>query len=417
MKWTHIGISAACLSLAFSIAAEEVRVWDLPAIESQVLKMNPALRSLSLDKELLQSERSLIDSRFQPQLSAHAGIASENTEDEQRSGPLLYLDGRWNIYRGGRDQLARQRTDAGAKALNFELETEKRGLLLTVRSLYAELLATQLKQELIGKEIKVNAAQKSSAHRRTMAGVATMADELEFMLRGEELEGQVKSLQSHEKKILLQLKNLMQMPLSESLRMKAQFSDLTALATRMYEAPGEVSHPRLLRMQEELTLRELESAEVAASYRPEIAAFASVGRLTPTLEREEGGLESVVGLSLSLPLYDGFQQRSSREAAALNKRKSEIESEKIRIELKGERESVTIEKEELQRLRELNEKRLSYAERYLDVTLQEYERGVKNSPDVLGATEHVFSSKIRQVELALQAALLGAKSAHLRGAP
>jgi outer membrane protein len=45
------------------------------------------------------------------------------------------------------------------------------------------------------------------------------------------------------------------------------------------------------------------------------------------------------------------------------------------------------------------EANIARAERYYKLTQSEYARGVKNSPDVLGASEKLFDSRLKRIEL------------------
>ena len=46
----------------------------------------------------------------------------------------------------------------------------------------------------------------------------------------------------------------------------------------------------------------------------------------------------------------------------------------------------------------LEEKNLSKSEDYYKITLSEYKRGVKNSPDMVGASERLLEARIRNLE-------------------
>ena len=384
-------------------AVEKPRAWNLKEIESAIRQQNSDILSIQTDRDMKASENEMVSARFQPSLFAKVGVVSENTEDEQRSGPVLTLEGRWNLYRGGRDELARRRLAVETSHVTYELAARTHALLFDARSLFYQVLAAQQKQRLLEQEISLTDRQAAIAHRRTRAGVATMADELEFQLRGEELTSQLRSLEAQKEKHLIALKELMNQPQAENLAIKGEWPKVIDRA----EVALIDSHPTLLRLRDEVALQTLESERVRAEYRPEIEAFASLGKISPTPRAEK--FESVVGLSLAFPLYDGFQQRAAQSVAELKQKKALIELGKVQRQLSTEIETIRLERSELDRLKDLNEKRLAYAEKYLQVTIEEYERGVKNSPDVLGASEHLFGSKIKKIDLALQAALLGAK--------
>jgi outer membrane protein len=54
---------------------------------------------------------------------------------------------------------------------------------------------------------------------------------------------------------------------------------------------------------------------------------------------------------------------------------------------------------ELSDLALILEKRLQTSKKYYDLTLSEYRRGVKNSPDVVAATERWFETQRKQFEI------------------
>jgi outer membrane protein TolC len=91
----------------------------------------------------------------------------------------------------------------------------------------------------------------------------------------------------------------------------------------------------------------------------------------------------------------------TREAAALAK---EASADKKRADLKRREAEAHLESE-LGELRLLHdqihsaEENVVRAERYYKLTQSEYGRGVKNSPDVLGASEKLFENKLKRLEI------------------
>ena len=47
----------------------------------------------------------------------------------------------------------------------------------------------------------------------------------------------------------------------------------------------------------------------------------------------------------------------------------------------------------------INDKKLVNSQKYFDLTLGEYKRGIKNSPDLVGATDRLFLAKKKKYEL------------------
>ena len=67
----------------------------------------------------------------------------------------------------------------------------------------------------------------------------------------------------------------------------------------------------------------------------------------------------------------------------------------------------------LSELYKLNEIKYTNSQKYFDLTLAEYKRGVKNSPDLVGATERLFSSKKKKYEMLKDLEILKAKLENL----
>ncbi|MBC7660780.1 MAG: TolC family protein, partial [Chitinophagaceae bacterium] len=338
-----------------------------------------------------------------PTLYARGGFISEKTMDEDRAGPVATLEGRWNVYRGGRDELARQLSDSELKSVNLELAARIQILKFEVQTLFYQSLAAAQKKTLLREELASNELQRKVARKRAASGVATGADELEFDLRGQEIQSMLKTLESEEQKNLISLKNVVRIPLTDSVTVKGEFPKIESNSSSIDVG----SNPSLLKLQNNLEILAQEKTRINLAYKPEVDAFANVGKIYPTETLKK--IESVIGIIVSIPLYDGFQQRSAQELSRLAQERAQIDFQKVQSDIAALVQAIEVERKEIELLRDINEKRLSYAQKYLKVTAQEYDRGVKNSPDVVGALEHLFASRMRRIDLALQSVVLSSK--------
>ena len=403
-------IFSLTIALPSSLLAEG-KVWSLAELENRVAENNLEIHSIQSEHGIKNVERDTLESRFQPTLHAKAGFISEKTIDEDRTGPVATLEGRWNIYRGGRDELAKKTSDLEIRAVDLELAARKQSLTFELRSLFYNLLALKEKKKLLKGEMQVNDRQRKVAQGRASSGVATRADELEFRLRGQELQSTESSLQAEEEKNLVTIKNIANIAQDEKVVVEGSFPRPSAIDPKILSNDS----PAILRLKNTLEIISQEKNSINSTYKPEIDAFANVGKIYPSEKFKK--VESVLGVTLSMPLYDGRLQQSALQIAELSKQKAQLEIQKLELDTTSMIESVEIERKEIERLREINDQRLAYAQKYLTTTVQEYDRGVKNSPDVVGALEHLLSSKVRRIDLALQSAVLGAKAMSLKGNP
>ena len=91
----------------------------------------------------------------------------------------------------------------------------------------------------------------------------------------------------------------------------------------------------------------------------------------------------------------------------------DAESEKMHLleELDGLIETI----QSVQKRLDIEEKNLQKSRDYYDATLQEYRRGLKNSPDMVTASERVLEAKIRNLEFRRDLSVASAKISKLTG--
>lgn len=104
-------------------------------------------------------------------------------------------------------------------------------------------------------------------------------------------------------------------------------------------------------------------------------------------------------LKISVPLFSGLETLNETRAA-----RSTIAAE----EASGATRKTLLARQYVENLLSqlttisdrinLEEKNLSKSEEYYKITLGEYRRGVKNSPDMVGASERLLEAKIRNLE-------------------
>ena len=118
-------------------------------------------------------------------------------------------------------------------------------------------------------------------------------------------------------------------------------------------------------------------------------------------------------LKLTLPLFSGFETLNSRRSAAAKTAAIELNLQSQSKILLAELENTLDEVEAYAERLNIEEKNLSKSEEYYRLTLGEYKRGVKNSPDMVGAAERLTEVKIRNLEFRKDIALAKLKVLNL----
>ncbi len=130
---------------------------------------------------------------------------------------------------------------------------------------------------------------------------------------------------------------------------------------------------------------------------PEIGVFATYGSLG--LRETEISPETYAGVIARWELFSGFDTLGARREAIANVARAEAGLKTAQIAKKGELEEVHERLKALDLRIQLEERNHETAHKYLRTVVDEYRRGVKNSPDLKSANENMLQSHLREVQL------------------
>jgi outer membrane protein len=394
---------AHCLLITFLVAQTS------PAIEinSSLLKNLVETKNIRVEASKLETEAALerkgsLLRSFLPSIELYGAQESFKIgKQDQKSQPLYGVEAKINIFNGGRDLLQSDIRDLQVQKKTFESARIESEVLEEVRNTYWEIIYFINKIELLNSTVKVNADNLKSAQRRISSGVATESDRVEFEMKSVDLNQELLESKLHlEIKIrhiavLLGFENSKELTFSEKLEHQHDYE--------MALAHNKKDHEFLYKETEiQSAVNQLSATQLNRIWVPKLDAYASYNQFN---EREkefasaEERTESRVGVRLSLSLGEAFE--SYKEAASLKKealsakKMSELKKKEIDIHVSNE----MAELELLHGLVHTAEENIVRAEKYYKLTLSEYARGVKNSPDVLGASEKLFETKIKHIEI------------------
>jgi outer membrane protein len=311
--------------------------------------------------------------------------------------PSYGLEARFNLFRSGKDYLEHQIRDLETEKRISEKERVFSEEVERATSHFWKILFYQEKLRLLEIGVERNAKNLTSALRRISSGVATASDRFEFEINEVNLKREIiqtKEEEEHERKELAMLLNL---PM-EKFELQAEYQhdhEFEHLKDRFQNANRIVKSYEIQAHQKSLSAKQEQR-----SYWPEIDAFANWNQFN---QREENFAnskdrkESVFGLELKMEfsferLVEASALANEAEALSLlaNREKQELELnlEVEWVELKLLHDQVHEAEQNIER-----------AKKYYQFTQQEYARGAKNSPDVLGASEKLFSLELKRLEV------------------
>jgi outer membrane protein TolC len=381
------------LTLTTAAQAETVTVRfdDLPAL---IASQN---RRVLAGEDLAASEKSRtghLTRSFLPHVKAYGGGEAFQTGDfGEMTQPVGGVEGRINLFRGGRDGLEEKIRKGLAAISESALEQRSREELLRARRLFSEILFYRQKISDLKEAISLCRQTTGLVQRRIDAGLTTETDRLEFDITRRQFEQELALAQEDYEHTVDELRIVL--GLTDGLDVQGSLShfhdaDLEEARLKSRE------HPEVKQLQGQKEISQMQKKQSNRWWTPSVDLYGGY-TLYPFRERERFSLggrdEAVVGGRITFEIFDGLN--SSAEAAAQKHRAAAFRQEAARKgeEVEGLFRRLQHELKARHEVVHLIERNLSEGRRYLSLSTEEYERGVKNSRDMLASLQRFLDQE------------------------
>jgi outer membrane protein len=369
-------------------------------LSKNLYQKNQEILSLEKNVESKEALSRSSTSVYYPTLNAVGGWGQNKTDDlaTTQKGYFGYAEGKLNLFRGFKDQSISDQKEIDLKISQLDLESKKRELRLELIEVSSDMILLHKFQSILDEEYKITQTQKQMAAKKVAAGLTGPVDNLEFDLRENEIQIEQKQinqkhLEAHQKFVKLYGEDV-----SDSVIEKIDFSQFENLVQPSIQFNAENSLDfQKAKLNENRA--QLERKEAKSDYLPTLDFTYSVGRITPSEVTPAQFNESKYAVQLTIPLFSGFETYYKSKSAFSNESALEKMKHQKRNDVESEFNVLKTKMTELSSLFQINEKKLSSSQKYFDLTLAEYRRGVKNSPDLVSATERLFSAKKKKYEI------------------
>lgn len=395
-------ILTACLlgSLPLGAQAADITAENL---KSLLETRNARVEAARLETEAAAERGGFFARSFWPEIELYGQQETfKKGRRDQLSQPAYGAQAVMNLFNGGRDRLRSDGLTLQTEKKAFQFQRVRAEELEKARTLYWSLLYGRERLALLEDSVKVNNGNLKAAERRIRSGVATESDRAEFEMKAVELDQALAEARLHRTTQLRQLALLLGFEEPDELNVQGQLEHEheyeTALAHSMKD------HEFLYKEHEiQSEAADLEARGQSRSWVPRLDAFAAYNQYNQREEEDypdaADRTESTVGLRLSISLGEVFS--GGRESGALRKEAlsaralAEMQKKEIEVHIHNEMAELQLLHDQVHAA-EQNTRR---AETYYRLTQSEYARGVKNSPDVLGAAEKLYDAKNRHLEI------------------
>lgn len=373
-------------------------------IESRVLGSNLEVQSQVNTSNAAEKESKAASGAFLPSVSLNAGTGRDTTVRDDDRGTQAFVEGKWNLYRGGRDAALKEKSKTVAGLEQINLDLKKREVLFKARELFVSLLAIKKSIEVLSREDELNKQQKGMAQKKVTAGLTSNVDEIEFDLRSDMIAAESSRLLSEQEARTAELKALLDFNENNF----SVIGDLTVPQNRELRSVDLSRSPLVSSSEMELKMSEADKRIARSGFMPEINLSAAYGRQTLQQDEPIKNNETTAILSVTLPIFTGFETMNLSKAQAERVSAKEKQLRQTQNNLRANEQSLKSRWKEVWTLYDLNQKTLERAKKYYQLTLSEYRRGIKNSPDLVSATERLFEAEMKSLSLAKELILIQA---------
>jgi outer membrane protein len=158
------------------------------------------------------------------------------------------------------------------------------------------------------------------------------------------------------------------------------------------------SNIEIAEAQADLQMSQKDASIAKSGFLPAVDLEAKYGRIANEERVFSDNNNYSVMLKVSVPLFSGFETINQTRAANANVAAKDVATSRKSLSAYAETENLFSQLSTLSDRLNLEEKNLSKSEDYYKITLGEYKRGVKNSPDMVGASERLLEARIRNLE-------------------
>ncbi len=386
----------------FSISSVHA-LQGMEELSKNLFEKNQDVQALQKNIEAKEAESAAAKSGYFPTVNAVVGFEQNKTDDMPivEKGQVGYLEGQLNLFKGGKDQALRGQKNIEIQLAKLELESKKRDLKLELTELASQMVYLHKLQSILDEELKLTLTQKQMASKKVSAGLTSTVDNLEFQLHESEIQIEQRQINQQHEEAHQQFIKIYGEDIPDSRLGQLDFSPISiidhllkTIAPLNVEDTVDFQKSKLIEEQLESVKKEIKS-----EFLPSVDFTYSVGRLTPSEVSPLKFNENKLAVHLTIPLFSGFDTYYKTKAASLSLQAAQHAKNQRRNDVISYFAKLKIQLFELNQLFQINEIKLVKSQSYFDMTLSEYRRGIKNSPDLVSATDRLYSTKKKRLEI------------------
>lgn len=409
LKLTHLGILILSFSLLSSYGwatgsdskSQVIRKITFEDLAQIVKEKNENIEASRLHMEA-QSERTGQTGRsFLPQLSATAGQEQYKKDSlpNSKSADYWKVEASVNLFKGGKDYLEGKVRNVTHDLSKIDYQIELKNELKEAQQAYWKIVSIKQLLTDTKEALQKNEQNYKAAKRRVGAGIATAADSVQFELYKISLTREITKLELEKDIALNQLSVALALNEHENIEVATEYPKVESAANN--KVSNSASYLVVNKQNRLEQIENLKSDQVSRWWWPKLDAYASY--YLPSLSEDLADATAkekqwMAGVKLTIDLGQGFEDHVEAKA-----RRNEAKAFQNRA-AHSIREGKALDHElrhDIQVLGDLiknADSDTALAFKFLKLTEDEYNRGAKNGPDLLSATQTYFEFRQKRNE-------------------
>lgn len=418
---------------AFSLSAEENKVWTLNNCIDYAIQNNIKLQQSRIiynQSEIdvksakadmfpslsFSTNHNLVNRPFSPNSSTVSGSEVISTNHHSTYNGSYGINANWTVWNGNRRLKKIKQTKSENEIAGLNVEEAENALKEQITKLYVQILYANESVKINENTLEVSKATLKRGEELYKVGSLSKVDlaQLETEVANDEyhLVMSKNSLRSYK----LDLKQILEIPGTTTMELQIpELDDSDVLsplpnANDIYATALQL-RPEIKSGQLSIESSKLDVAIAKSGYYPQISISASTASNTNSAsadswgEQMKLGWNNMIGVNLSLPIYDNRQTKSAKQKAELQYNSTQMEMANIEKELYQTIESMWLEAYNAQKQYIVASSKLESSKTSYDMINEQFILGMKNILELLTEKNNYLSAQQEVIQAKYMAIL------------